>query len=101
MIPASIAGVLLVMYLIITVLIAVVVGFVLSRALRRQWGARDIGVDAALAAVVAVVAALVVASIDFARGTPQSREMLVADIAIASVVIRHLVQSAARIGRRQ
>jgi len=92
MIPASFAAAIVVINLIITILIGVCVGFVVSRALHRPWGARDAAIDTALAAVVAIAGALIVTAIDDARGNLQSRVMLVALIAIASVALRHLVR---------
>lgn len=92
MIPASLALVLVVINLGITISASVLLGFLLSRALRVSWGARDAGIDAGLAAIVAISGALIVSRIDDARGNTQSRVMLVAGIAIGSVVLRHLLR---------
>jgi hypothetical protein len=48
--------------------------------------------DAGLTLVVAVVAACVVLAIDNARGVLESRVGLVTAIAVASIVVRHLIR---------
>jgi phage baseplate assembly protein W len=64
--------------------------------LRRPWGIKVALIDAVLAAVVAVVAAYVVAAIENARGIWESRVTLILVIAVASVVVRHLIRLALR-----
>jgi hypothetical protein len=67
-------------------------GGLMSLALRRSWGLKEALIDAVLAAVVAVVAAYVVAAIESARGVWESRIVLILTIAVASVVVRHLIR---------
>ena len=64
--------------------------------LHRSWGLIPALIDAVLAAVVAVTAAYAVASIENARGVWESRVTLILVIAVASVVVRHLLRLAAR-----
>jgi hypothetical protein len=59
---------------------------------RRSWGLKAALIDAVLAAVVAVVAAYVIAAIESARGVWESRIVLILTIAVASVVVRHLIR---------
>ena len=67
-------------------------GWLTCMALRRSWGLKEALIDAVLAAVVAVVAAYVVAAIESARGVWESRVALILAIAVASVVVRHLIR---------
>lgn len=92
MIPAGIAAVLAVISLIIIILVGVGVGLITSRALRQAWGARDAAIDAALTGLVAIAAVLIVTEIDAARGTLQSRELLVGAIAVGSIALRHVLR---------
>jgi hypothetical protein len=64
--------------------------------LRRPWGLKAAVIDAVFAAIVGVIAAYVVSAIEIARGVWESRVALILAIAVASVVIRHLVRLALR-----
>jgi phage baseplate assembly protein W len=61
--------------------------------LRRSWGLKEALIDAVIAAVVA---AYVVSAIESARGVWESRVALILAIAVASVVVRHLIRLALR-----
>jgi hypothetical protein len=64
--------------------------------LHRSWGLKAALIDAVLAAVVAVTAAYAVAAIESTRGVWESRVTLILAIAVASVVVRHLLRLAVR-----
>lgn len=80
----------------INVLVACVLGLgaggLMCLALRRSWGLKEALIDAVLAAVVAVTAAYLIAAIESARGVWESRVALILSIAVASVVVRHLIR---------
>ena len=84
----------------INILIAGVLGIGASGftclALRRPWGLRPALIDAVLAAGIAVTAAYVFAATESARGAWGSGVTLVLAIAVASVVVRHLLLLALR-----
>ncbi len=88
------------MLFLINVLFASVLGIgagcLTCLALRRPWGLKGALIDAVLAAVVAVVAAYVMSAIESARGVWESRVTLILIIAVASVVLRHLIRLAFR-----
>ena len=64
--------------------------------LRQSWSLKQCLVDAVIAAAMAFAAAYVVSAIDSARGIWESRVALILAIAVASVVVRHLVRLAFR-----
>lgn len=84
----------------INVLFASVLGIAAGRltclTLRRSWDLKEAIIDAVLAAVVAVVAAYSVAAIESARGVWESRVALILAVAVASVVVRHVIRLALR-----
>jgi hypothetical protein len=96
MIGATGATVLFLINVLFASVLGICAGGLLCLVLRRHWGLKGALIDAALAAVVAVVAAYVVAAIESARGVWESRVTLILAIAVASVVLRHLIGRALR-----
>ncbi|MGA6984446.1 MAG: hypothetical protein WBZ01_00205 [Terriglobales bacterium] len=96
MIGTSGAAVLFVVNLLFASVLGVGAGGLTCFMLRRPWGLKAAVIDAVFAAIVGVIAAYVVSAIEIARGVWESRVALILAIAVASVVIRHLVRLALR-----
>jgi hypothetical protein len=86
------ATVLFVVNLLFASVLGVGAGGLTCFVLRRPWGFKAAVIDAVLAAVIALIAAYMVSTIEVARGVWESRVTLVLAIAVASVVLRHVVR---------
>jgi hypothetical protein len=96
MIGTTSATVLFLLNVLFASVLGVGAGGITCLVLRRPWGVKDFLIDAALAAVVAVIAAYVVSAVEATRGIWESRVALILAIAVASVVVRHLIRLALR-----
>ena len=77
-------------------LLGIAAGGFTCLVLRRSWGLKQALIDAVIATVIATAAAYLFAAIDSARGVWESRVALILAIAVASVVVRHLIRLALR-----
>jgi len=92
MIGTTGATVLFLINVLLAGVLGVAAGGLTCLAIRRSWGLKGALIDAVLAAVVSVAAAYVIAAIESARGVGESRIALILAIAVASVVVRHLIR---------
>jgi hypothetical protein len=72
--------------------VGVVTGLITSVVLRQRWRLKDGFTDAIVSGLTALVSASMLSIIDGVRGTLQSRVLLVILIAMATVVLTHVVQ---------
>lgn len=73
--------------------IGLIIGFVTCRVLKISWNAKTAVTDAILVVVVSIAAALAFAAVALARGHFDPGLQWILLIALASVVVRHLLRS--------
>ncbi len=96
MIGTTGATVLMIANLIVATVLGMAAGGLACLILRTPWGLKIAVVDAAVAAATAIVSAFVITSIDAALGISQSRVALLMVVAVASVIVRHLLRRTLR-----
>ncbi len=92
MIPADAASLMYSLYALFAGALGVVAGGLICLLIRRRWGMKIALIDAAVAVAVAIIAAIAVSAIDDSRGVLEDRTALILAIAVAGVVVRHLIR---------
>ena len=92
MIGTKAALVILIVNLLATGIFGAITGVITSLILRQRWRIKNGFTDATVATLTAFFSASILTLIDEARGTLQSRLLLDVMIAVAAVVLTHVVQ---------
>ncbi len=92
MIGTNGALVILIVNLLATGILGVITGVITSLILRQRWRIKNGFTDATVSTLTAFFSASILTLIDEARGTLQSRLLLDVLIAIAAVVVTHVVR---------